>query len=108
MSDLYCLNYRDSAGETCRLHIIDEIGPSWERLAFALKFSDTTVNTIKLNNRDYCEQSCRDILSRWLRGMNAGLDPRPLTWKTLVSALDEARCYELARKIETSLCTYIT
>ena len=40
------------------------------------------------------------LLSEWLRGANQEVDPRPVTWRTLIAALRHANVQEEANVLQ--------
>ena len=70
------------------MRLMDQLKPRIARVAIALKFPQHT-------GRGQDDPVCY-LLSEWLRGANRELDPRPVTWRTLIEALREANCQEEA------------
>ena len=79
------MSYTSEDGTTVHFRLMDRIKPRVTDLAVALGFPQHV--------RDYMETK-RDqvyyILSEWLEGRNQENDQRPLTWGTLITALQRA------------------
>ena len=85
VQNLQYMSYSSEDGKTVSFRLMDHIKPRVTDLAIALGFPQHV--------REYMETK-RDqvyyILSEWLEGRNQENDERPLTWETLVTALQHA------------------
>ena len=85
LQDLQYMSYTSEDGSTVHFRLTDRIKPRVTDLAVALGFPQHV--------RDYMETK-RDqvlyILGEWLIGRNQENDQRPLTWGTLIAALQRA------------------
>ena len=73
------------------MRLMDQLKAHVVRVAIALKFPQHAINAVKCNDDPVCY-----LLSEWLRGANRELDPRPVTWRTLIEALRDANCQKEA------------
>ena len=81
--------------------VIPKIQAEWEDVAFALRYKNHAVRTIKVKHREDPRKCCREVLQDWLTAKN-GRSPK--TWSTLLDALRKVN--ELAsvtREIEKVL-----
>ena len=87
-----CLYYTDENNKKQQFRLIDRIKPRkyWRSVARALNFPSYSIETAKDNEDEAAEW----IMDEWLRGANASQDDRPITWGTLLTALDEANMRE--------------
>ena len=99
LPDLLCFKYNDISGTQYRIRIIDTVASHWRRLGLALKISDYHLNNIERNHGNV-EERCQTMLSDWLQGT---VGDRPVTWETLVEAIDDARLGELAKQLKRVL-----
>ena len=74
---------------------MDQLKPHILRVAIALRFPQ---HAIERHDDPVCY-----LLSEWLRGANQELDTRPVTWRTLIEALQDANCQEEANVLEKYL-----
>ena len=91
------LQYMSIAGEDGETHfrLIERLQVRWRNLAIALKFPPHSIETI-----EYSKNSIYQLLSEWLQGANTEEDTRPVTWRTLIEALHEAKIHEEADTLE--------
>ena len=99
LADLQFMTYTSSANEgRVQLRLMDQLGPHFVRVAIALKFQQHAITAVEHHN-----DPVYYLLSKWLQGANRESDPRPVTWRTLIEALREANCHEVADKLEQYL-----
>lgn len=98
MKELNCFKYTDDSDTTRRLFVIEEVGPSWKRLGIALNFPQSVLANIEANH-GRVEDRCGELLSQWLRGitLNQDQDSSSICWRTLLEALEDSRCPEVAK-----------
>ena len=75
---------------------MDQIKPHFRQVAIALNFPHHEIAAIERSGFD----PVYHLLSEWLRGANQEEDPRPVTWRTLITALREAHLHEAANNLE--------
>ena len=92
LRELLCFKYN---GTQHKIHIIDAVASRWRRLGLALNISDYHLNNIERNHGNV-EDRCQTMLSDWLQGT---VGDGPVTWETLVEAIDDARYGELAQQL---------
>ena len=83
-------------GSKKTIRVIDRIAHVWDRVATRLYFEGHEIKRIKRDCPQTLEAS-REILMEWLEG-NESLR-KPVTWATLIEALDEADLSEVAKDI---------
>ena len=84
--------------EQCSLiiRIIDRVAPKWKEVALRLHFEDHSIQTIEMDCHNGAVEACRTMFTRWLEGNKR----KPITWKTLIRALKEAKLSTLAEELE--------
>ena len=104
MKELNCFKYADESGGTKRLFVTEEVGAKWKNLGRALNFSQAALANIEANHRQV-EDCCAELLSQWLRGitLNPNQDSSSICWRSLIEALEDARCPEVARVLSEAL-----
>ena len=90
-------------GSKRTIRIIDRIAHIWDRVATRLYFEGHEIKRIKRDCPQTLEAS-REMIMEWLEG-NESLR-KPVTWATLIEALDEAELSEVAKDIVSILNEY--
>ena len=75
------------------------MGVDWKNLGLALMFDYDVIKAIERDSHFQTEDSCRELLHRWLKGEAC----RPVTWKRLVEALTESHNAQLALDLKRLL-----
>ena len=89
-------HFTGRGGTECR--IIDHCSSRWEELATALHLELHTINSIRRATEYHSmEDRCRAALRHWLEGQGR----KPVTWKTLIVALNECKFGQLSKTLET-------
>ena len=87
--------YTDEEGTNANFRLMDRIKPRLTEMAIALDFPGYVIDVLGENpNPVYY------LLSQWLEGRNQEHDSRPLTWGTLITALQHAGLLEEAKILE--------
>ena len=89
------MSYTSEDGRTVPFRIMDRIKPRVARLAIALRFPRHIREDLKTESDPVVY-----LLDEWLRGANQEHDPRPLTWGTLITALQHAGLIEEVKILE--------
>ena len=89
------MSYTGEDGRAVHFRLMDKLSPHWRKLAIALKLSIHEIATMK-----HEDDPVFYLLSEWLRGANQEVDPRPVTWRTLIEALRLANVQEEATVLE--------
>ena len=89
------MSYTSEDGRTVHFRLMDQIKPRVTQLAIALKFPQYIIANLKTE-----PDPVFYLFSEWLRGGNQELDPSPLTWGTLITALQHAGLIEEVRILE--------
>ena len=85
-------------GKRRSFRLMDRLEPYMASVAIALGFPHYRIEIFKRSNSPVF-----DLLSEWLRGANMEEDRRPLTWETLITALQAAKLHEEATILENHL-----
>ena len=85
---LQCMSYTENEWEV-HFRLMDRIKPRVTSLAIALGFPPYMIDDLKTKHDPVYE-----FLTQWLRGGIQDHDSRPLTWGTLITALEEAAFME--------------
>ena len=85
------MSYTGEDERDVHFRLMDQLKPHWRRLAIALKFPQNEIAIME--NKD---DPVYYLFSEWLRGANQEKDPRPVTWRTLIEALQHANVQEEA------------
>ena len=96
LPDLLCFKCN---GTQHKIHIIYTVASRWRTLGLLLNISDYHLENIERNHGNV-EERCQTMLSDWLQGT---VDDGPVTWETLVEAIDNARYGELAKQLKRVL-----
>ena len=99
LPDLLCFKYNDISGTQHKIHIIDTVASRWRRLSLALNISDYHLDNIECNHSNV-EERCQTMFKDWLQGT---VGDGPVTWETLVEAIDDAKMGELAQQLKRVL-----
>ena len=94
------MSYTDGEGGNVPFRLMDRIKPHWRKLAIALQFPQHIIKVMESE-----ADQVFYLFSEWLRGANQEHDTRPLTWRTLITALREANIQEEANILEKYLMT---
>ena len=81
-----------------QMRLMDQLQPHIVRVAIALRFPQHAITAV-----EHHTDPVYYLLSKWLQGANMELDPRPVTWRTLIEALRDAKCHKEADKLEKYL-----
>ena len=78
--------------------VIKIVAGKWERVAVRLLFDQHDIERI---NRDHHQTipSCQAMFAEWIDGEHR----KPVNWKTLITALEEAEFSELASDLQVVL-----
>ena len=93
MPRLHQLDLIEGNGKIVKL--IRAVASKWERLATRLYFEVNDISRIK-RDRQECEDACREVCCEWLLGEGR----KPVTWATLLTALEEAELSEVAKDLK--------
>ena len=76
-------------GRDVHFRLMHQVRPHWRELAIALKFPQHEIAIMENKGNPVYY-----LLSEWLRGANRENDSRPVTWRTLIEALQQANVQE--------------
>ena len=101
--------FLDSRPELRELHILsrddktvrirDGAASKWKDLAIQLNFQPGTINIIQSDSYYRSEDAFDMVMSRWLNGGGR----HPVTWKTLIRALEDIDLNVLAQDVQQTL-----
>ena len=83
-----------------RIGIIRSVAPWWKEIGILLKVSEATLDVIHANNEDLPSR-CRIMFQCWLEGASV----KPVSWATLLEALQDCGFYVLAQDVWDALST---
>ena len=83
------------------IYIIGAVATRWKKLGRALNFSSEEISAIELKKCYQVEECCQEVLKRWLNGQ--ARDQMPITWKTLLLAIADAKCVTVAQQVQKAL-----
>ena len=95
--DLQKLTYTDKDGTCIQFRLMERMRPHVRNVAIALGFPPHDITTM-----DHMSDPVYYILSKWLQEANQE-DQRPVTWGTLITALQDAGIYEEVRILKQYL-----
>ena len=79
-----------------RVQVINEVAAIWEDLAYSLHFKAHDIANIKNNVHPFTlTAACREVLIMWLHGKRR----KPVNWRTLLEALEDAGQGQLATEL---------
>ena len=90
------MSYTSEDGSTVHFRLMDRIIPRVTQLAIALNFPQYFIEKYLKTDPD----PVYSLLAAWLRGGNQDHDRRPLTWGTLITALQHAGLVEEVKILE--------
>ena len=93
---LQYMSYTSENGKTVHFRLMDRITPRVTQLAIALCFPQHIIDVLETKKGGPVYY----VLSEWLRGGNQEYDQRPLTWGTLITALQHAGLLEEAEIVK--------
>ena len=89
------MSYTGEDGRDVQIRLMQQVRPHWRDLAIALKFPQH-----EIANMEKKDDPVYYLLGEWLRGANQEEDPRPVTWGTLIEALQHANVQKEATVLE--------
>ena len=98
LADLQYMSYTGDDGREVHFRLKTRLKPHWRDLAIALQFLQNDIA-----NMESKDDPVYYILTEWRRGANQENDPRPVTWRTLITALRHANIQDEATVLETHL-----
>ena len=98
LSVLVGLDETPSLRELCK-HLLPELAPNWEPFCIAADLDEdgTILGIIEKECRGDSEACCRMLFRKW---MKSGKRP---TWGHVIECLKEAKCGQLANKVEKQI-----
>ena len=75
--------------QAIRKLIVREVASDWSLVAIYLGLETSVIKMAKTDHPQQCEHACADIFERWL-SWEAGTGERERTWRTVLSAVEEA------------------
>ena len=87
---LHTLKYR---GQTIK--VIESAATCWERVAMKLHFKRHVIDTLISESHGVATKCCHYMFMQWLEGDGR----KPITWRTLINALSEAKLDDIAQSL---------
>ena len=106
IATLNCLKYTDTQRELQRVFITEEIAAKWRRVGLSLHFTSGTLDNIESTCHGDVEKCCNRMLTLWLEGHVQDVSQAPVTWKTFLEALKDARFGQLANNLTDLLTSH--
>ena len=91
---------RSSSGQTVKVR--DCVAAKWNKLAVQLDFPHYKIEAIERDSKD-CENATDKVIFNWLIGSAR----QPVTWRTLLEALEDAEFTALATDLKTVLESFV-
>ena len=88
------LDLIEGNGKTVRM--IEQAAAKWNKLATRLYFEPQDISRIRNDVHHQSIDACETVLSEWRQGKGR----RPITWDTVIKALEEAVLSELAADLK--------
>ena len=89
------MSYTGEDGRDVHFRLMQQIRPHWRELAVALKFSQHEIAIMEEKDNPVYY-----LLCEWLQETNQEKDSKPVTWGTLIEALQYAGVEEEATVLE--------
>ena len=83
------------------MKVIIGVADKWKQFAMRLHFEYNDIRRIEKDNHFQQVDACLSVVGEWLSGEGR----RPVTWRTLISVLNEIECSELAKDVVSTLET---
>ena len=91
---LHQLDLLEFSGKSLKL--IQRVTAKWEQIAIRLHFEGHMIDTIRKNCPQQAESACQSMLTKWLNGEGC----QPISWRTLITVLNEANLLSVAQDLE--------
>ena len=78
------------------MKVVRSVAADWKKLGLVLEFDHKVLKAIERNTHFNVDDSCLELLSKWLDGEAC----HPVTWSRLVEALEDAGHSKLAAQLE--------
>ena len=91
---LHQLGYLNQHNRTVK--VIEYVTFKWKHAATQMYFEGHLINMIKRDSHHQVDSACRDMFIKWLDGVGR----KPITWRTLIKALDEAGLSNVAQELD--------
>ena len=90
LRQLGCLRFNNQ-----RINVMEQIAFRWEYVADQLHFENHLIATIRMESPYQINSACRKMFVKWLEGVGR----QPITWRTLIDALDDAGLPRVAHEL---------
>jgi hypothetical protein len=90
LRELGCLKHYNR-----RINVIERVASRWKSVADQLDFESHLIDTIEIESHYQLDSACRKMFVKWLKGTGR----RPITWRILIDALDDADLPRVAREL---------
>ena len=87
------------AADGRQLKVMQNVGVDWKLLGLNLQFDHSVLKAIEKNTHFITEDSCLELLGRWLNGEAC----QPITWARLIQALKDIEHSTIAIHLEKLL-----
>ena len=79
------------------------MAPRWKDVGKALKFTPSELQNIAITNHHDPAECCDSLMTKWISGFVSQREKQPLTWATLLEAMEDSRLGDLAETLESLL-----
>ena len=88
------------------MFISEHIAAKWRQVGLSLHFTSDTLDNIESTCHNDVEKCCNRMLTLWLKGHVQDVSQAPVTWKTFLEALKDARFGQLAKNLTDLLTSH--
>ena len=88
------------------MFISEHIAAKWRQVGLGLHFTSDTLDNIESTCHNDVEKCCSRMLTLWLKGHVQDVSQAPVTWKTFLEALKDARFGQLANNLTDLLTSH--
>ena len=81
------------------MKVIRAVAATWDYVALSLHFEAHDISRIKMDHHQQSIQAIKAVFHEWLEGGGR----QPITWQTLIKALNEAGFLSVASDLESIL-----
>ena len=87
------------AEDGSEVKIVERVAAEFQKVAYALHFQPGVCEEVLATACNSYERACMKIFEKWLNGEGC----KPVTWTTLIEALEHADFKQLARELKNTV-----
>lgn len=88
--------------QAIRKFVVREVAADWNSVAIYLGIESSVIRMAKTDHPQQCELACTDVFDQWL-SWEIGTGNRERTWRTVLSALEDAEHKAFIRQLKTEM-----